>query len=239
MAAPAPFERLVPRLITLIQEHRDPVRATAMATYMRGQFPFAGFPAPKQKELLRKALAGLAKPGQAELIDVSRALWVLDEREYQYAAIAVVIRNVRVCDASFLPLVQELLTTKPWWDTVDALASQVVGPIVAASPTLVSEMDAWSESGNLWLRRTAVLHQLTYKAHTDAGRLFRYCMALSGDGDFFIRKAIGWALREYSKTDADAVTRFVQVHGEKLSGLSRREAMVRINGGRKALGRHD
>ncbi len=113
-----------------------------MAAYMRGQFPFAGVPAPKQKELVREVLVGTPKPTQAELTAASRALWVLDEREYQYAAISVVIRYRRVFDGSFLAVVPELLTTKSWWDTVDAIASRVVGPLVAPSPTLVRQVDA-------------------------------------------------------------------------------------------------
>ncbi len=90
-----------------------------------------------------------------------------------------------------------------------------------------------SESENLWLRRTAILHQLTYKANTDTGRLFGYCLALSGDRDFFIGKAIGWALREYSKTDAGAVITFAEANEASLSPLSKREASLWLNGGRK------
>ncbi len=207
-----------------------------MAAYMRNQFAFAGITAPKQKELIRESLMGLARPSQDELTVVSRDLWALDEREYQYAAVALLIRNVRVFDASFLSEGQERLTTKSWWDTVDALASRVVGPLIAAFPELVAEMDVWCESTNLWLRRSAILHQLTYKGHTDAPRFFGYCLALSGESDFFIRKAIGWALREYSKTDAHAVVDFVETNSGSLSPLSRREALLWLRGGRRQVG---
>ena len=232
MAGPAPFEQFVPRLRELFEQHRDPARAAAMCAYMRNQFPFMGIPSPKQKELTRQAIAGLAKPTQADLTVLSHALWAMDQREYQYVAVAQMVTNVRVCDASFLPQVHWLITTKPWWDAVDALAARVVGPLVAGFPELRWEMDDWTGSENPWLARTAILHQLGYKERTDQDRLFGYCRQRSGDQDFFIRKAIGWALREYSKTDGAAVRSFVAANPE-LSPLSQREALLWLNGGRK------
>ena len=234
MPASTAFEQFVPRLKQLVNEHGNAVRATSRVAYMRGQFPFAGIPAPHLKELTRTALHGLTNPTQTALSSVARELWMMDEREYQYAAITLLVRNIRACDSTSLPMVQELITTKSWWDTVDALASRVVGPLVAASPRLVIEMDSWAQSDNLWLRRTAILHQLTYKARTDTVRLFGYCLTNGGESDFFIRKAIGWALREYSKTDAAAVTAFVAGNSDVLSGLSKREAMLWLHGARKA-----
>ena len=232
MGAPEPFDQFIPRLPEFFEQHRDPVRAAAMSAYMRNQFPFMGIPSPKQKELTRRALSGLAKPTRAELTEVSRVLWGMDEREYQYAAVMLLVSNVRVCDTNFMPHVRGLITTKSWWDTVDALAARVVGPLVAGFPELRAEMDAWVGSENLWLTRTAILHQLGFKSRTDAGRLFSYCLRRRGDKDFFIRKAIGWALREYSKTDGTAVRAFVGANPE-LSPLSQREALLWLNGGRR------
>jgi 3-methyladenine DNA glycosylase AlkD len=104
-----------------------------------------------------------------------------------------------------------------------------VGPLVARHPALVATMDAWVGEENLWLARTAILHQLRYGGGTDADRLFRYCLAQSAHRDFFIRKAIGWALREYAKTDPVAVTSFVRSHESQLSPLSVREALKNID----------
>ena len=100
---------------------------------------------------------------------------------------------------------EELITTKSWWDTVDALASRTVGALVLADPALRKTMDRWIRSDDIWIARTAILHQLFYKEATDTSRLFDYCLLRAGDNEFFIRKAIGWALREYSKTDEVAV----------------------------------
>jgi 3-methyladenine DNA glycosylase AlkD len=101
----------------------------------------------------------------------------------------------------------------------------VVGPLVSRYPDLALTMDDWIASDNIWLARTAIIHQERFKDRTDVERLFSYCLLRAADRDFFIRKAIGWALREYSKTDADAVRRFVADHGSELSPLSQREAL--------------
>jgi 3-methyladenine DNA glycosylase AlkD len=212
-------------------EARDDARAVAMAKYMRGQFPFLGIPSPQRRLVQREALLGLPKPDQAALEDVIERLWQLPEREYQYAATELLSKHVSVCDASFVARLEWLLTTKSWWDTVDALASHVAGPLVLAHPELADVMDAWIESENVWLARTAILHQLGYKQRTDRERLFRYCVRRAPDTEFFIRKALGWALREYSKTDSEAVRAFVAAHGE-LSPLTRREALLWLSGGR-------
>jgi 3-methyladenine DNA glycosylase AlkD len=128
----------------------------------------------------------------------------------------------------FLPTAGQLITTKPWWDTVDTLADHVVGMIVARHPEAVSTMDSWLLDDNLWLARTALLHQLTYRDRTDVDRLFRYCLARADHKDFFIRKAIGWALRQYAWTDPEPVRAFVEEHRAVLSPLSVREALKNI-----------
>ncbi|MEP7215860.1 MAG: DNA alkylation repair protein [Anaerolineaceae bacterium] len=234
MADRAAFDEFVPRLVGHFEAHRDQARAAHMSAYMRGQFPFMGIAGPQQAALTTSALAGLMKPAQAELTGACATLWALPEREFQYAAVKLLRRNVRVCDSSFLPHVRKLVVAKSWWDTVDELASRVVGPLVAAFPELSLEMDVWAGSDNLWVARSAILHQLGFKDRTDSQRLFGYCLLRCGEADFFIRKAIGWALREYSKTDADAVRTFVVENAGRLSGLSKREALLWINGGRKS-----
>jgi 3-methyladenine DNA glycosylase AlkD len=203
----------------------DPARAGAMAAYMRDQFPFLGLPRPALDSLGRRVLAGLPAPDQDDLREVALGCWALPEREYQYFACGWLRRHVRRCSAEFLPTLRRLIVDRPWWDTVDTLAAHVLGPLVATNPRLVSTMDEWVAGGHMWLTRAALLHQLGYKERTDAERLFRYCALQAGHGDFFIRKAIGWALREYAKTDAAAVSSFVERHRDTLSGLSVREAL--------------
>jgi 3-methyladenine DNA glycosylase AlkD len=111
---------------------------------------------------------------------------------------------------------------------VDELATNVVGPLVSRHPTLRSTMGAWIGSDNLWLARAAILHQERYKERTDPDLLFAYCLRRAGDREFFIRKAVGWALRSYAKTNPLAVKAFLESHANALSGLSRREALKGI-----------
>lgn len=132
-------------------------------------------------------------------------------------------REVRHAPASFLATLRWLVTHKSWWDTVDSLAHST-GILVQAHPELVDAMDTWIDDKNFWVARVAILHQLSYKHDTDATRLFDYCARRATDTEFFIRKAIGWALRQYARTDMPAVKDFVASHPE-LSPLSAREAL--------------
>ncbi|MCK9517678.1 MAG: DNA alkylation repair protein [Dehalococcoidia bacterium] len=217
-------------LVQAFEPERDSTRAVGMRKYMREQFPFLGIPTTKRRRLQKTALKGTSPPEPAELLNAARQLWDLDEREYQYAGTELLIRYERVLPANALPSIEKLITTKVWWDTVDGLASRVVGPMVQRYPELVSRMEAWAASENTWLARSAILHQLLQKERTDEERLFRYCLQRAGDREFFIRKAIGWALREYSKTAPEAVRGFVAEHEHELSPLSRREALLWLTG---------
>lgn len=207
----------------------DPAAAAHMRTYLRDQFPFLGIQMPVRERIdravLRELRQGLPAPGEDDLVAVSLLMWAADEREYQYFAVRFLRRHVGAASARLLPTLATLITTKSWWDTVDELAKHVVGPLALRHPDLRAELDAWASGGQLWLARAAILHQLAYRERTDAGRLFAYCLAQAGSGEFFLRKAIGWALREYSKTDPAAVERFVANHHDRLSPLSRREAL--------------
>jgi len=213
---------LLQRLQMSYAEARDPVRGAQMAAYLRDQFDCLGITMPRRRAIDRRVLAGVPKPGEAALGTIARACWELPEREYQYFATDQLVRHAARLSAGFLPTAEHLITTRSWWDTVDPLATRVVGSLVTRHRELVAVMDAWIGSPNLWLVRTALLHQLNYKTDTDAVRLFRYCRTQAGHRDFFVRKAIGWALRQYARTDPDAVRRFVA--DNELSPLSVREA---------------
>jgi 3-methyladenine DNA glycosylase AlkD len=214
------------RLVDVFAPAGDPTRAASMSAYMRDQFPFLGIPGPRQKSLGREVLAGLPAPDEAAVRAVARGCWALPEREYRYFGCGYLRRYVKVCSPDLVPVARELIVTGPWWDTVDVLAAHVVGPLVLRYPPLVATMDAWVAGEDIWLARTALLHQLTYKGRTDAARLFDYCLRQAGHRDFFVRKAIGWALREYAWTEPAAVREFVA--GAPLSGLSRREALKNV-----------
>ena len=220
------------RIATAFEGARDMERAGPMEKYMRGQFPFLGIPSPALRSLLREVMEGTPPPAEHELAELLGSLWEFPEREYQYAGCSLMARNINRCGPGFINTLETLITTKSWWDTVDSLAKNGAGALVLRHPQLADTMDRWIESEDMWLRRTAILHQLGFKDRTDARRLFRYCELRAAEPEFFIRKAIGWALREYSKTDAEAVRAFVARHDRELSGLSKREALLWLNGGR-------
>ncbi|GLZ78898.1 hypothetical protein Afil01_37050 [Actinorhabdospora filicis] len=221
-----PTTALADRLRTAFEAEADTARAAAMAAYMRDLFPFLGLPTPIRRSASRPLLAETKSWPEAGLAALARACWALPEREYQYFATDVLVKRARALSPAFVPVLHELVTAKSWWDTVDALASRVAGPLVAAHPELAAVMDEWIGEEDFWLARIAILHQLTYKGDTDTARLFAYCERRKGDTEFFIRKAIGWALREYAKTDPDAVREYVK--RANLPGLSRREALKNI-----------
>ncbi|MGC0381316.1 3-methyladenine DNA glycosylase AlkD [Streptomyces sp. SAI-129] len=206
----------------------DPERAAGQRAYMKDVAPFLGLTSPVRRSLTRTVLAGVPRPDESDCAAVALRCWRLPEREYRYFAVDYLRRHVTHCSSGFLPVTRYLLTTVPWWDTVDLLAAHVVGGLVAADRSLTRDMDAWIEDEDLWLVRAALLHQLRYKEHTDTDRLFGYCLRRSGDGDFFVRKAVGWCLREYAKTDPDAVRAFVAEHRTRLAPLSVREALRTI-----------
>jgi 3-methyladenine DNA glycosylase AlkD len=196
-----------------------------MAAYLRHRFDFLGIPTPRRRALSREVLTGLPTPTEADLLSVADTCWALPAREYQYFGTDLLVRHAARLSGTSVPALRGLITTKSWWDTVDALASRVVGSVVAHHPGEVATMDSWIGERDVWLVRTALLHQLRYRADTDAGRLFRYCRAQAGHQDFFVRKAIGWALREYARTEPGAVLRFVTEYQDRLSPRSVREAV--------------
>ncbi|MFF4087053.1 DNA alkylation repair protein [Streptomyces nigra] len=216
------------RLTAVYGAAADPERAAAMRAYMKDVAPFLGIPSPERRALSRSVLQGTPRPDERDCTAVALRCWRLPEREYQYFAVDLLRRHVRWLSSGFLPVARHLVTTVPWWDTVDALAAHVVGGLVAADPALTADMDAWIEDDDLWVVRTALLHQLRYGERTDVGRLFAYCLRQSGHPDFFVRKAIGWCLREYAKTDPDAVRDFLAREGGRFAPLSVREALKNI-----------
>ncbi|MFJ3673171.1 DNA alkylation repair protein [Streptomyces sp. NPDC090106] len=206
----------------------DPARAAPMRAYMKDVAPFLGLTAPVRRTLSRTVLAGTPRPDERDCTAVALRCWRLPEREYQYFAVDLLRRHARVLSSGFLPVARHLVSTVPWWDTVDLLAAHVVGALVEADPALKTDMDVWIGDDDLWIARTALLHQLRSKDRTDTERLFAYCVRQSGHPDFFIRKAIGWALREYAKTDPEAVREFLAREKGRFAPLSVREALKNI-----------
>ncbi|MFE7174278.1 DNA alkylation repair protein [Streptomyces sp. NPDC057616] len=221
-------DTVLERLTATYAAAADPERAAPMRAYMKDVAPFLGLTTPGRRALSRTVVAGLPRPAEADCAAIALRCWQLPEREYHYFAVDYLRRHVRACSSGFLPVARHLVSTVSWWDTVDLLAAHVVGALVAADPALTADMDAWIVDEDLWVARTALLHQLRYKERTDTERLFGYCLRQSGHPDFFIRKAIGWCLREYAKTDPEAVRAFLARERGRFAPLSVREALKNI-----------
>ena len=213
--------------VQLIQEHFSPhahsENAAAMSQYMRNLFPYLGIRSPKRKELFRSFIAANGLPSKAQLEEVVNDLWELEEREYQYIAIDLVGKWAKKLEEKDIELLEFMIVNRSWWDSVDAIAKWV-GVFFKKHPSLTKPTTkAWIQSDNMWLQRMAIIFQLAYKKDTDVAMLFDYALFKSASKEFFIQKAIGWALRQYAKTDPQVVKEFVEAN--ELAPLSRREAL--------------
>ena len=195
---------------------------------MKDHFDYLGVTAPDRKRAARSFVAAGREATSEALLDAADALWSQPEREFQYVAADLLSRWRAQLESSSLARVERLIRTKSWWDTVDVLATHVVGSLVARHPLLTATIDDWVDDPDFWIARTAILHQLGYGADTDADRLFEYVDRRAADTEFFVRKACGWALRQYARHDPEAVRAYVLDRGELLSGLTRREALKHL-----------
>lgn len=215
---------LINALSTQFALHADAEVSARKSAYMLHKFSFYGIWQPQRNLLQKQLFAAHPITTYDELQATIKALWALEQREYHYTATDLLVRYKKLWTPATIDLLAHCITTKSWWDTIDDLAANGVGTFYTLYPELIDMMDEWIVSDNMWLRRTALIFQLRYKQKTDFERLSRYCIATMHEKEFFIRKAIGWALREYSKTNRDAVAQFVATHSAKLSPLSKREA---------------
>ncbi|WP_042167000.1 DNA alkylation repair protein [Paenibacillus gorillae] len=210
-----------------LRKHANPEQAVPMQAYMRNQFPFLGLKSPERVELVKSFWKEHGVPKGEELLTAAVELWSLPEREFHYTALNLLDKRKKTAEISDIKVLGKLIVEHSWWDTVDILAAHSIGSLLRKYPELVSDYtERWIQSDNMWLRRTALLYQLRYKESTDTERLFRYMESCKHEEEFFIRKAIGWALREYAKSDEEAVVRYVQ--GAGLSPLSVKEALKHI-----------
>ncbi|EAD5869047.1 DNA alkylation repair protein [Listeria innocua] len=210
---------------TLFRANRSVADSKPMEAYMKNQFPFLGIRATERKKLVADFLRENGMPD--DLLELVVELFAEEERELQYAAIDLLSRYGKKQASEAIEIYEQLVTTKSWWDTVDGLAGTVVSNHFKLYPDLIPTYnEAWINGDNIWLARTAILFQLKYKEETNAELLFANCEKWLGSKEFFIQKAIGWALRQYAKVDSEAVRVFVNSH--TLAPLSRREALKHI-----------
>lgn len=205
-----------------LESAADPDDAPQMARYMKDQFRFMGCTSAARRAAQRDYVAARRAEGPEACLDAADELWGEPEREFQYVGCDLLRKVAVKLPADSLPRVRRLVETKSWWDTVDSLA-KVVGSVVDSHPELAPVLDEWVLDDDMWVARAAILHQLGWKERAQPEVVFRYCEAQISHPDFFIRKAIGWALRDLARTRPEEVWAFVDAHPE-MSGLSRREA---------------
>ena len=209
-------------LLGELEAAKDPEKAGPMEAYMRYQFPFLGIAGPERNALYRKYFLSAKKTKMIDW-DFVDICWEKEAREYQYVAANYLKAMQSYLTKDDLPKLEHLVVTKSWWDTVDIL-DRVVGSLVADHPELEEVILKWSLSDNIWLRRVAIDHQLLRKEKTDVRLMEKILLNNLDQTEFFINKAIGWALRDYSKTNPDWVASFIEKNKEKMAELSIKEA---------------
>lgn len=209
------------QLLAELNRHADPARAAPMAAYMKNRFDFIGIAKPQVKCICKPLFQGAAKA--AVDWDFVRQCWANPHRELQYCALEYLRAVQKNLTPQDIPHLQALITDEPWWDSADVL-DRIVGGIALRYPEANAVLLAWSQSDNIWLRRVAIDHQLLRKEQTDTALLEQILRNNLGQTEFFINKAIGWALRDYSKSNPQWVRRFIEQHRSRMAKLSVREA---------------
>ena len=224
----ASSKQLVSALRKEFIKHADPQVSKDAAAYMRNQFEFLGLKTPLRRELC-KDLVNISKNlSEKEVIALCKELWAQSEREFQYVACDILAKNAKRLSPGYVKRdAKWFITNKSWWDSVDSIRTSVE-IVVAANPELESTMFDWINSKNMWLVRSALIHQLTLGTRTNSERLFELCDLKAEEKEFFVAKALGWALRSYSYVDPKAVKQFVKDHPE-LTPLAKREGLKAIN----------
>ena len=200
--------------------HADPAVSMGQMAYMKNNFNFLGLKKPIRSKIQKMVFRNFDVDTEKSLVRIITILWDKEAREYQYAALDLAWQYRKLWSPEMLQVFEMMVRKKSWWDTVDMLASRCLGELILYFPDLKAEMGRWIVDDDMWIRRSALLFQLRYKKNVDLGVLFGYCELALRDKDFFIRKAIGWALREHSKLYPNEVKAFINRNRSTLSSLS-------------------
>lgn len=209
------------QIIDIFKYNENKENAVSMKKYLKDNFEFLGIKKPERSKLQKEYIKERSKDKNINT-DIVKKLWEMDEREFQYLALDYLVKNKKKLNKENINLIEYLIVTKSWWDTVDIIATHLVGQMCQTHKELIEEyIIKWSTSENMWLRRTAILFQLKYKENVDTKLLTQIIHCNNLSKEFFINKAIGWMLREYSKTNPKWVKEFIDTN--ELSRLSVRE----------------
>lgn len=209
------------------KENQNAENEKEMKRYMKDKFDFYGIKAPDRRKLVKEYLKKENRPAYENLDIVTKKLWQLPHRENQYFTVELLQKYNKEFEEEIIKLFEYMITNKSWWDTVDAISKKIVGEYFKIYRKNIDKyMEKWINSDNIWLKRTTLLFQLGYKEKTDEKLMFELIGRLKNEDEFFVQKAIGWALREYSKINPEKVKQFVE--NTELSNLAKKEGLKRI-----------
>jgi 3-methyladenine DNA glycosylase AlkD len=218
------LDQYIGSLRKLYEDNANPEVAEGMQKYLRNLFTCYGIYNPRRKEIHREFFKKQGLPPDDHYDEITRKLWDLPQRDFQYFGMILLEKARKKASPERIELYEFTIINKSWWDTVDFIAAWLVGEQFRLYPALIPEYTRkWMSSGNIWLQRTCLIFQLKYKQLTNTELMAGFIEELAGSKEFFIRKAIGWAMREYSKTNPQWVKGFIENHD--LSPLSRKEAL--------------
>ncbi len=214
----------------IFKQHANSERAAWSKAYMLNQFEFYGLVTIDRRKLAKEYMKQAPTPSLKQLEQIVRQCWSLPQREWHYFAVELLAFHKKLWQPSIIELMEYCMVHNSWWDSVDHIASECLTHYFKTFPEkIIPVTSSWNNSKNIWLQRSSIMFQKAFKKDTDTALLSTYILHCKDSPDFFIRKAIGWALREYSKTNAAWVKKFVQQN--KLHPLSAREALKRIEKG--------
>lgn len=218
-------DELAGTIRTALAAEADPERAPAQQAYMKSTMPFLGIPVPRVRRITVDAVRGVRDPGALQR--AASDLWDrATHREHWYAAMTLLARTPNRGRAEVIPIAEHMIRTGRWWDVTDDLAHRLAEQLDVRPEETADLLRRWARDPELWIRRVAIIAQLGRRDRVDVPLLTEAILENANDPDFFIRKAIGWALRDHARTDPDGVRRFVEEHS--LSPLSEREAMKHL-----------
>lgn len=225
----AQIKKLHQAIISAFKKNANPLRAIEQQRYMKSTLPFYGLPAPEVKRIINGELKNFPISNNLEYRKIIQYFFSqTKKREEWYAGLYIALKYKDFITKSNLNFYLNLILITQWWDIVDAVAINLVGKVMFFNHKFKQILNSWIKHKNMWIRRTAILCQLKYKLNTNQDLLYKLILMSAKEEEFFIRKAIGWALREYSKTNPKSVKKFIKKNSSKLSSLSIREGMRRI-----------
>ena len=222
------------KLIKLLDAYADAEKAQPMSAYMKNKFQYFGIKSPERKTLFKQWLKenpsfhkGIDLKSYQKTLDIVWELFNQPQRELSYCAVELLEKTKKEWRLEDITFFEKFIITNSWWDTVDYISTNIVGAYFIKYPDQIRPVtEGWMQSNNIWLQRVCLIFQLKYRKNTDFDLMTTYILRLKDSNEFFIQKAIGWALREYAKHDANAVKNFVEMY--TLKPLSKREALKHI-----------